>query len=71
MMPARIEYDIGSTIHGQPLRLAWATATGGQREWVLYRDEADQRDDRVFIAGLTDDNILKMAEAVRARKESR
>lgn len=41
-------------------------ATGGQMEWILCRDEADQRDDRVFIAGLTRENILKMAEAVNA-----
>lgn len=67
MSPTRIEYDIGSTIHGQPLRLVWTKSSSGQMEWVLYRDEADQRDDRVFIAGLTRESILKMAEAVQAQ----
>jgi hypothetical protein len=32
----------------------------------LCRDEANQRDDRTFIAGLTRDHILKMADAVKA-----
>lgn len=67
MTPAKIEYEIGSTIHGQPLRLVRSKSTGGQMEWILCRDEADQRDDRVFIAGLTREHILKMAEAVKSQ----
>lgn len=66
MKPDKIEFLIGETIHGQPLRLLRQKSTGGQMEWVLCRDEADQRDDRVFIAGLKGDSIQKMAEAVRS-----
>lgn len=66
MKPARIEFDIGTTIHGQPLRLVRSKATGGQVEWTLYRDEANQRDDRVFIAGLTPEIIHKITEAVHS-----
>lgn len=67
MTPARIEYAIGSTIYGQPLRLVRSKSTGGQMEWILCRDEANQRDDSVVIAGLTREHLLKMAEAVKAQ----
>lgn len=66
MTPNKIEYDIGSTIYGQPLRLVRQKDSGGTTMWTLCRDEADQRDDRTFIAGLTRDHITKMAEAVKA-----
>lgn len=66
MTPDKIEFTLGSTIHGQPLRLIRSKSTSGQWQWTLCRDEADQRDDRVFIAGLTRDLILRMAEAVKA-----
>lgn len=66
MTPAKIEYEIGSTIYGQPLRLVRSKSSSGQMEWILARDQADQRDDNAVIAGLTRDHILKMAEAVKA-----
>lgn len=66
MTPAKIEYEIGSTIYGQPLRLVRSKSSSGQMEWILARDQADQRDDSAVIAGLTRDHILKMAEAVKA-----
>lgn len=66
MTPDKIEYQIGSTIYGQPLRLVLARDTGGTYAWTLCRDEANQRDDRTFIAGLTRDTILKLAEAVKS-----
>lgn len=66
MIPTKTEYEIGSTIHGQPLRLVHSKIHG-RAEWILYRDEANQQDDRVFIAGLTRENILKMAEAVQSQ----
>ena len=65
MIPAKIEYEIGSTIYGQPIRLMRSKSTGGQMEWIICRDAADQRDDNTFIAGLTKEHILKMAEAVK------
>lgn len=63
--PDQAEYHIGETIYKQPLRLVRNKGTAGQKQWVLCRDEADQRDDRVFIAGLTRETILRMAEIVR------
>ena len=67
MMPSRVEFEIGSTIYGQPLRLVRQRSTGGEMEWVLCRDEADQRDDRTCIAGLTREHLEKMAEAAKGQ----
>lgn len=39
-------------------------------EWILARDQADQRDDSAVIAGLTKEHILKMAEAVKGQASS-
>lgn len=63
--PDQAEYHIGQTIYRQPLRLVRNKSTSGQKQWVLCRDEGDQRDDRVFIAGLKREHILQMAEIVR------
>ena len=68
MEPTKIEFAIGKTIFGQPLRLTYERATDGRCAWTLYRDEANQRDDRTFISGLTDEAILNMAEAVKRRR---
>jgi hypothetical protein len=65
MTPSRVEYDIGSNVHNQPVRLVREATTGRGAAWKICRDEADQRDDRVFIAGLTREQILRMAEAVK------
>lgn len=65
MSPVRIEFDLGQNIHGQPLRLVKERTTGGRMAWTLYRDEANQRDDRSSVGGLTSEVILKMAEAVK------
>lgn len=64
MTPSKIEYAIGTTIHGQPLRLVRSQSTGGKAEWILFRDAVNQRDDSTFIAGLTPDVIRAMSEAV-------
>lgn len=65
MQPSRIEYDIGSNVHGQPIRLVREQTTGRGPAWTIFRDEADQRDDRTWVGGLTRDQILRMAEAVK------
>lgn len=68
MTPAKIEYAVGQTRHKQPLRLVKAKSYDGSVDWTLHRDEANQRDDRAFIAGLTDEVILAMAEAVKTER---
>jgi len=65
MQADKIEFKIGLTIFSQPLRLVRTKSSSGQLMWELHRDEGNQRDDHVFITGLTKDVILRMAEAVR------
>ncbi len=64
MDPKRIEYDIGTTVHGQPLTLTHTQGTGGEKMWVLRQDAANQRDEGAVISGLSDNNIVAMFEAV-------
>lgn len=65
MTPSRVEYDLGSNVHGQPVRLVREQTTGRGPAWTIYRDEADQRDDRSWVCGLKREQILLMAEAVK------
>ncbi len=66
MKPSRIEFAIGQTIYGQPLRLVLQSDSANRMVWTLFRDQGDQRDDSTFISGLTDEHFSKMAEAVKS-----
>ena len=68
MKPTRIEYDLGDNVHGQPVRLVCEATTGRGMAWTICRDQADQRDDSAFVSGLTRDQILNMAEAVKQHR---
>lgn len=65
MEPSKVEYEIGDNIHHQPIKLVRCRTTGGQMSWEIHRGAANQRDDQIWIGGLTADLIIKMAEAVR------
>lgn len=72
MEPSVIEFAIGETVHKAPLRLIHTAAAHGQPAmWTLRKDQADQRDDTDVISGLTDETILRMAEAVHRRRGKR
>lgn len=66
MHPTRIEFDIGQTVYGQPLRLVRHKTSTNQPCWALIQDAGSQRDDPATVDGLSDDAILKMAEAVKS-----
>ena len=68
MTPAKIEFAVGETHYHQPLRLIWGCDSNNRWGWSLHRDAANQRDDYVQIGGMSDEVILKMAEAVKARR---
>lgn len=70
MNPTFITYELGNNVFKQPITLTYSKQTGGGMHWTLSRGQADQRDDSSFVAGLTDDIILKMADAVKARRAS-
>ena len=55
----KTEFMLGDNIHGQPVHLIFE---GGV--WTIRRGPANQRDDTVFVGGLTDRMILDMAECV-------
>jgi hypothetical protein len=63
--PSKIEFDIGQTIHGQPLRLVRGFSSSQPSDWTLCRDEANQRDDRVFITGLTTEHLRLLGDIAR------
>lgn len=65
MNPVRIEFDLGNNAYGQPVRLIRSRGTGGERVWIIQRDQANQRDDCSEVGGLTSQQIIDMAEAVK------
>jgi hypothetical protein len=66
----KIEFLIGETIYGQPIRLIYRQETGGRYVWELHRDAANQRDDHVFITGMTVETIRRIGQAVDMWKSS-
>ena len=65
MKPDRIEFRIGETRFKQPVQLVMERGSDGLQSWTIYRDEANQRDERVMIAGLDASTIERMADAVK------
>lgn len=67
MKPRKIEYDCGETRHSQTVTLE-ITNSQNQEEVTITKHAASQRDDTQTIFGLSADNILKMAEAIKEYK---
>jgi hypothetical protein len=68
MKPVEVKYIIGMNAYNQPIRMTLHVNTVNQMVWQIRREAANQRDDVAIIDGLTDDNILAMADAVQAEK---
>lgn len=64
MKPTKVEFQVGETIHKQPLRIVYML-DGGKHQWVLFKEGVSQRDENQAIYGLTGEAILAMAEAVK------
>lgn len=58
MTPDRMEFHVGQTIYGQPLRLVLEKDSAGTRAFTLHRDEGNQRDDRAAIRGVRLDELV-------------
>ncbi|MBS1188921.1 MAG: hypothetical protein H6R10_713 [Rhodocyclaceae bacterium] len=71
MKPIRIEFDLGCNCHRQPVKLVHEKGLDGRFAWAIHRLEANQRDDHAVIGGLGDDQILAMADAVKASRHER
>lgn len=67
MKPATISYDIGTTIYAAPITLTYTKGGDGEQweQWVLRKEAANQRDDTQVITGLTGEQLMAMADAVR------
>lgn len=65
MSPSHTSYEIGATIYGAPITLTYTKGTAGEKQWVLRKDAADQRDDIQVVSGIKGEQLLAMAEAVR------
>lgn len=70
-IPLSTTYEIGATIYGAPITLAWTRGSAGEKQWVLVKDAADQRDDTQRIAGITDEQIKAMWDALLDQKQYR
>jgi hypothetical protein len=66
MTPDKMEFKVGETVHGQPLRLVFERELG-REVWSLHMDAANQRDDPAVIRGLPAEAIHRMALAVGSR----
>lgn len=69
MEPDVMQFNVGETVFKQPLVLTHTRAMHGHPAmWTLRQEQGDQRDDTAVITGLSDDVILKMADAVKGRR---
>lgn len=69
MKPRRIEFECGETRHSQTVTIE--ISYNQQHEEVnITKHAASQRDDTQRIFGLSVDNILKMAEAIKEYKRA-
>lgn len=69
MKPTTVTYDLGDNLFGQPLKLVYSRDSVNRWMWTLRREQADQRDDSVFISGLTEQNIENLKSAVQEHKK--
>ncbi|MFZ2905313.1 MAG: hypothetical protein WAZ98_03820 [Cyclobacteriaceae bacterium] len=68
MKPKKIEFDCGETRFSQSVTLE-ISHSQNQEEVKITKHAASQRDDTQFIFGLSIDNILRMAEAIKEYKK--
>lgn len=65
MIPRKIEFDCGETKHKQQVVLEISHAQNVV-DITIKKHAVSQRDDTQVIFGLSADNILKMADAIRS-----
>lgn len=65
----KIEFDCGETRFSQSVTMSISKASiTNDDEITITKQAASQRDDTQVIFGLTESNILKMAEAIKEYK---
>lgn len=58
MKPSRVEYTVGETVHGQPVRLVRENGS-----WSIYKDPLNQRDQADVIRGLPESVLRAIRDA--------
>ena len=64
MKPKSAEYDIGKDAHGRPVTLIVKRESADNDSWSIRIDPISQLDDKREITGLTEENLLAIAEIV-------
>jgi hypothetical protein len=63
------KFDIGTDVHGRKVIATCYRENAGPRRWRVESQPTSQLDEGERTDGLTDDNLLELAEAVaQARK---
>lgn len=68
MIESTTHYVIGSTIYGAPVTLTSTRGSTGEKQWVLTKEPANPRDDTQVIAGITDEQIEAMGQALALKR---
>lgn len=62
MKPKTQIFDIGSTVHGQPLELIYDRDS---KSFSIYRGQGDQKDDTAQVYGIPKQVLIDMAAAAQ------
>ena len=65
MKPKSIEFEFGKNAHGQNVTAKREDSYLGHTSWTITIHAAGQRDETTRIHGITDDQMIMFAEAVK------
>lgn len=68
LKPRKVEYELGKDVHGRTVILIFEATGHGNPSWTIRSLSANQRDEGWVVMGLTRENLLAMAEAVKDAK---
>lgn len=66
MKPRKVEYEVGKDVHGRTVLLIYEAASGHVgASWTIRTVGANQRDEGWVVMGLTRENLIAIADAVK------
>jgi hypothetical protein len=68
-MKVRIDFDLGSTAHRQPLQLVAKPQNDGTFRYDLVKHAGNQRDDTVTLFDLSDESLEAITKAHAMMKD--
>lgn len=66
MTMERAEWRIGTTIHGQPVKLVWERDYMKRPSFKIVQEALNQRDETMIVGGLTADVLVEAAAVAKA-----